>query len=76
MFKCGEERSIVCDCTHEEKMNVLLKMVTMALPPTLPALSQNKISNKHMAGLQYYTIKNTICNQSNHFNKLGQKAGI
>ena len=40
--------------------------------------SQNKIwlSNKHMAGLQYYAIKNTICNQLNHFNKLGQKAGI
>ena len=60
LFRFGEKRSIVCYCTHEQK--IILKMVAMAtshsflrqgfigLAPTLLALSQNKIRllNKHI----------------------------
>ena len=38
MFKYGEETSIICECTNEEKMNregYLPKMVAMATSHTL-----------------------------------------
>ena len=57
VFKFGEEGSIVCYCTQEEKMNFegftqsgcygnshsLLRLYFTALTPTDPILSQNKI---------------------------------
>ena len=56
LFKFGEKRPIVCYCTREQKMNFegftqngcygnqpQPFEVVIALTPTLPALSQNKI---------------------------------
>lgn len=43
--KFGEERSIICDCTHEEKtFEVFTQNGCYGNQPTLPALLQNKIS--------------------------------